>query len=223
VRRRPLSAVAVAAVLTAACADDGSAADERGDQIRAAAVEAGLGGEVVDVLVLAARGATATFQVSYAGPDGTSIVVSQDPPNRRVDVLHAGLVVESQVVRDQVAYRCTLPDGDRPGGELECSRTSGTANAPGAFTPDALAAFTDDLARSLDDLDVTVEERTIADTRARCLVSAPKAGTPLDPEGPGVDTLCVSDEGAQLLVDSAGQRVVAEDYATSVPDGTFDV
>jgi hypothetical protein len=54
-------------------------------------------------------------------------------------------------------------------------------------------------------------------------VTTPKAGTVLDGTGPGTDTLCLSPEGAHLLVDSDGERVVADAYTTDVPDGTFDV
>jgi hypothetical protein len=68
-----------------------------------------------------------------------------------------------------------------------------------------------------------VETRTIAEVPATCLVSVPKAGTPIDGEGPGVDTICLSDDGAQLLVDSAGERVVAAAYRTEVPDRTFEI
>ena len=204
---------------------DGEAelAEDRARQVREAAADAGLEADVAEVLALAARGATATFQVSYPGTEGASLVVSQDSPHRRVDVLQAGLLVQSQVVRDGVAYRCQLPPRGRPGDELDCTRTGGAIESPGAFTDDALTTFTEELAASLDALDLTVDERTIAGTRARCLVTAPKAGAQLDPEGPGVDTICLSDEGAQLLVDRGGERVVADDYTTTVPGGTFDV
>ena len=35
-------------------------------------------------------------------------------------------------------------------------------------------------------------------------------------------TICLSDEGAQLLVDTGGDRLAATSYTTKVPDGTFD-
>lgn len=216
-------AIGVAVVAVRGDDDDAALAVDRARQVRQAATAAGLDADVAEVLALAARGATATFQVSYPGTDGTSLVVSQDPPNRRVDVLQAGLVVQSQVVRDGVAYRCQLPTRGRPGDELDCTRTGGAIESPGAFTEDALRTFTEELAASLDALDLTVEERTIAGAPASCLVTAPKAGTVLDPAGPGVDTICLSEEGAQLLVDRGGERVVADDYSTAVPDGTFDV
>jgi hypothetical protein len=230
--RRPLllaagvalvAAIGVAIVSVGGGDGEAELAADRARQVREAATDAGLDADVAEVLALAARGATATFQVSYPGTDGTSLVVSQDPPNRRVDVLQEGLLVQSQVVRDGVAYRCQLPPRGRPGDDLDCTRTSGAVESPGAFSQEALTTFTEELAASRDALELTVEERTIAGTRARCLVTAPKAGTPLDPEGPGVDTICLSDEGAQLLVDRGGERVVADDHSSTVPSGIFDV
>jgi hypothetical protein len=204
-----------------ACGGDDTAADTRADQVRAAAEDAGLPDDVVDVLVLAARGADGVFQVTYPGEDGTALVVSQNPPNRRIDVVAGDQVVQSRVFRGGVGYECQ-PPADEPTGALECSRAQGALDAPGAFTADALDAFTDDLAGSGDEVDLSVERRTIAEVDATCLVAVPKAG-PADGTGPGVETLCLSDEGGQLLVDVGGERLVADAYTTDVPDGTFEI
>lgn len=210
--------------MAASCSGgDDSVTRDRADQARQAARDAGLSAEVADVLALAATGATATFQVTYEGVDGAAITVSQQPPNRRVDALTAGLIVQSQVVRDGVGYTCELPEGGQPGDPLDCDRTQGAIPAQGAFTDEALATFTEQLAGALDAFDLTVETRTIADVSATCLVSAPKAGTPIDGSTPGVDTICLSEDGVQLLVDSASERVVAASYTTEVPEGTFDI
>jgi hypothetical protein len=203
----------------AACGGDDGAGDRRADQVRDAAEEAGLPDDVVDVLVLAARGVGATFQVTYPGEEGTSVVISQDPPNRRVDVVAGERIVQSQVVRGGVGYRCAPPE-DEPSGDLECRRSRGALDGPGSFTEEALDTFTEELAASSGDLELTVERRTIADADASCLVATPKAG-PTDGTGPGVETICLSDEGAQLLVDAAGERLVASGYTTDVPEGTF--
>lgn len=218
-----LAAVTLGLVVAACGGDDDGVTAQREEQIRDAAREAGLAGDVADLLALAARGTTARFQVTYEGTGGAALVVSQDPPNHRVDVLTAGLVVESQVVRKGVAYRCQLPADGRPGDDLDCRRTDGALEVPGAFTDAALATFTDEMLASAGDFDLTVEERTVADVEATCLVAAPKAGTTLTGSGPNVDTICLSGEGAQLLVDAGGQRVVATAYSTEVPEGTFDV
>lgn len=224
--RRPLALVLVAgagSIALGACGGDDDVGEDRAQQVREAALEAGLPEDVADVLALAARGATATFQLTYPGEDGAEIVVSQDPPNRRVDVLDAGLIVRSQVVRGEVSYTCVVPEGGRPGDDLECERSSGAVPASGTFTAEALEDFAVDLADSRDAMDFTVESREVAGVDATCLVTAPVAGTPIDGEGPGVDTICLAPDGAQLLVDAGGERVVAESYRTSVPAGTFDV
>jgi hypothetical protein len=224
VRRRllaPCAAVGVAMVVGAACGDDADPGEERAEQVRAAGEAAGLPDEVVEVLVLAAEGTDATFQITYAGSGGAALVVSQDPPNRRVDVVSGETVVESRVVRDGTGYLCTPPP-DEPDGPLACSREEGALEAPGAFTAEALDAFREDLASSLPDLDLSVEAREVAGVAATCLIATPVAG-PTDGSGPSVETLCLSPEGGQLLVDAGGERVVAEAYSTDVPDGTFDV
>ena len=94
---------------------------------------------------------------------------------------------------------------------------------PGAFTEEALGDFAEQLAGQTDAFALTVEERTIAQVDATCLITEPKPGTVIDPSGPGAETICLSAEGAQLLVDAAGDRFVAESYSTEVPDGTFEV
>jgi len=227
--RHPLLTAVVGAVVglatLASCGGDdgGRVGEERADQVRQAALDAGLPDDVAEVLALAARGATATFQVTYQGAEGATITVSQQPPNRRVDAVQAGRIVQSQVVRDGVGYKCEPAEEGQSGDALDCRRTQGAIPAQGAFTDEALATFTAELAGALDTLDLSVETRTIADVPATCLVSAPKAGTPIGGEGPGVDTICLSESGAQLLVDSAGERVVAATYRTDVPDGTFDI
>ena len=208
-------------VAMAACGGNDDVGAERAAQVREAATEAGLPDDVVDVIVLAAEGTDATFQITYEGTGGAALVVSQDPPNRRVDVVAGEAVVESRVFRDGIGYRCTPPSTD-PTGPLECQRSEGALEAPGAFTEAALDAFSRDLAESVDDLELSVERRDLAGVTATCLVAAPKAG-PTDGTGAGVETLCLSPEGGQLLVDAAGERVVARTYATDVPDGTFDV
>lgn len=225
-RAGALVALVVALAASGACGDDSEGdalGDERADQVRTAALESGLPEGVADVLALAARGTTATYRVSYPGTEGAAIVVSQEPPNHRIDIVAGEVVVESRVVRDGISYRCTLDGEPAVGTPLDCQRQGSAVDAPGAFTDEALDELARSLADSTDRFDLNVEDRTIADTSATCLVTAPKAGTPIDGEGPGVDTMCLSPEGAQLLTDSGGERVVADTYSTEVPEGTFEV
>lgn len=223
-RRPALAVVLLVGTALVACGDDGDDGPQQADQLRAAAVEAGLSEEVADVFALAARASTSTFQVTYAGDDGARLVVSQAPPDRRVDVIQADVVVSSRVLHQGVAYRCEpdTADGADPG-DLTCQRAAGALEAVGTFTDDALRAFIDQVAASKDGLTITVDIRTIADAEATCITTTPKAGTELDGTGPGTEVLCLSAEGAQLLVDHGGERLVADRYSTTVPDGTFEV
>lgn len=210
---RPVIVLSLVAAVLTACGGREDASDARADQVREAAEDAGLPDDVVDVLALAARGAGGTFQVTYPGTEGTAVVISQEPPDRRVDVVAGERIVRSQVVRGGVGYRCE-PPADDPRGELACRRAQSALDVPGTFSEEALETFAEELAASQDDLELTVESRTIAETDATCLVAVPDTGR--------TETICVSDEGAQLLVDAAGERLEASAYATEVPEGTFD-
>jgi hypothetical protein len=225
--RTGLVPVALAVALaTAGCGDDGpTVAEQRVAQIREAAAAARLPDDVADVLALAATGTTSTFRITFAGDNGSTIVVAQAPPDRRVDIVVGSAIVESRVLRDGVGYACTVPPTTvaGPGGDLECDRRAGDLRTDGVFTTEALEDFVANLAASIDDVDLAVEHRTIAQADATCLISTPKAGTSLTGTEPTAETICLSPEGAQLLVDAGGHRVKATDYATDVPDGTFDV
>src|SRR3546814_16036247 len=146
-----------------ACGGDEGTAElgsDRADQVREAAIEAGLEPEVADVLALAARGTTATFRATYNGSDGASVVVSQAPPDHRFDVVVGDRVVESRVIRDGITYRCTPPDDSEEGADLDCSRSTAAVEPAGVFTQEALAEFTDSLAASRDRFDTPGEDRT---------------------------------------------------------------
>lgn len=229
-RRLPLlprlAAVALSLVMaTAACGGgdgDGDVGEERADQVRIAATEAGLSEAVADALALAARADDATFQVEYPGTDGARVVVSQSPPNRRVDVVQGDVVISSRVLRGDTAYACETKEGAKPG-TLTCTRAAGALDAPGTFTIEALKDFADAVAASKDRLEVHVQERQVAGIQATCIVATPKEGTELDGSDPGTSELCLSPEGAQLLRDQGQERVVADEYRTEVPKGTFDV
>lgn len=216
---RPLAAAVVAVAVATGCGGDGNddIGHQRADQVRRAAAEAGLPDDVQDVLARAARATTATFQVTYDGEDGTTLVYSQDPPDVRVDTIQAGVVVESAIERDGATYTCA----PGPGQELRCDRVEGEAARGGLFDVRSLEALTAALAGSLDSFDVEVTERDLAGVTARCLVATKRPGAPA--ELGDVGTFCVSDEGVQLLVETRGERLEARRYSDEVPEGTFDI
>src|SRR3546814_17601158 len=91
-----------------ACGGDEGTAElgsDRADQVREAAIEAGLEPEVADVLALAARGTTATFRATYNGSDGASVVVSPAPPDHRFDAVVGDRAVERRGIRRPEASR----------------------------------------------------------------------------------------------------------------------
>ena len=189
-----------------ACGDDGSASDAREDQVREAAEEAGLPDEVVDVLELAARGVDGTFQVTYAGRGrhlAGDLAGAAQPAHRRGGRRAAGR--EPGVPRRRRlplrTTRRTIPPArsSAPRAESALGR-SGAVHRGGDGgvhrRPDRVARRARPVRGDAD--------RSPTSTPT-CLVAAPKPG-PTDGTGPDVETICLSDEGAQLLVDAAGDR-----------------
>lgn len=205
-------------VLAAACGDDDGAGDERADQVRAAALDAGLDEPVADFLALAARGQTATYQVTYPGPDqGSELVVANDPPNRRVDVLADERIVEVRLVLDGEAFRCAR-SSEADG--LSCERTDAVVEAPGLFEERALAEFTESLRDRSDDFTFRIETVPIAGVESTCLVTEVRDDR-VSSEVGSAGTLCVSAEGALLKVDRDDETLEAREYTTDVPERTF--
>lgn len=203
----------------AGCGDDGGVADERSEQVREAAEDAGLDDDVADFLALAARGATATYQATYPGPDeGTSIVVANRPPDRRVDVVEDEVVLQVQLALDGEAVTCSRDDDAEA--IVSCERTDAIVEPPGLFGASAMTSLTDALTDRTDDFDFTLESSAIAGVEARCLVTNLRAGRER-PELAESGTICVSPEGALLRVAQGDEVLEATDYTTEIPDNTF--
>lgn len=218
---RHLVALVLALAVLAACGGDGDdVGDQRADQARQAAVDAGLDDDVADFLALAARGATSEHQVTYPGPStGTQLVVANRPPDRRVDLVADGEVREIRLVLDGEAFTCVR---DPSTSEFEpCERVDAIVEPPGAFDPDAIASLVESLRQRIDDFAFEIETRPIAGVEAICLVTRILAGRERPELGDGA-TLCVSPEGVLLFVDQAGEQLEASDYATAVAEGTFE-
>ena len=216
------SAVALAvtvALLVGACGGDGSPGDRRAEQARAAALDAGLSDEVADFLALAARGATATYQATYPGADdGTTLVVANRPPDRRVDVLRGDDVVEVRLVVEGEALEC-LPD-ERSGHIESCTRTDALVEPPGLFRREALERLAESLADRRDDFEFRVVDERVAGADARCLLTVRKEGRRRSDLGRRGE-ICVSPDGVLLRVEQAGEVLEATEYTTEIPAGTF--
>lgn len=217
--RHLLAACALAAVAAVGCADGGDepteTAEQRAQQAESAALEAGLDDDVAEFLGLLARGDTATYRVRFPGPEeGTELVVRNRPPDRRVDVIADGEVLEVRQVVDGEAFTCT-PEED---GGFACDRTDALVDPPGVFRSGALSRLRDGLASRIEDFTFAVEEREVAGAEVRCLVTERRAGRD-DPELGESGVICASPEGAVLLVDQGEERVEALGYGTDVdPD-----
>jgi len=180
--------------------------------VRAAAVEAGLDADVADFLALLARGDTATYRVRFPGPaEGTELVVRSRPPDRRVDVLADGEVVEVRQVVDGEAFSCAPEEA----GGFACERTDALVEPPGVFGGGALDRFAEGLAERRRDFTFAVEDRRVAGVEARCLVTRRRPGRD-DPELGDAGTICASPQGAVLLVDQGSERIEATAYGTEV-------
>lgn len=193
--------------------------DERAEQFRAAAVEAGLDDDVADFLALAGRGATATYQATYPGPEeGTELVVANQPPDRRIDVLADDRIVEVRLVLDGEAFSC--PRDEATDAIESCERTDALVEGPGMLDENAVTTLTDSLADRRADFDFEVRTEAIAGVEANCLVTRLRDGRD-DPQLGSGGTLCVSDEGVLLRVEQGEESLEATDYSTEIPDNTF--
>jgi hypothetical protein len=174
--------------------------------VRDAANDAGFDDEVADLLADAAAAVDATFSVTYAVEGGT-VVVTQRPPDRRVETTSADGTVDVVVTVDGTTSACTDPPGDDDA--VQCD-VLGTPPPTGVFDDAAVAEFTDALVDSAATFDLAVEEDELVGTPARCLVTEPPSAR-----------LCIADTGAILLVERPAGTLRATAYTTDVADDAF--
>jgi hypothetical protein len=215
-------AVATAALALAGCGDDGpSEAEQRAEQLEGAAAEAGLPDDVADLLADAARGVDGTYRVTYeladeSGGPPQRLTIVQAPPNRRFDVDRADGPDTATIGTAAGTQQCERPDDDQP---YTCELVAG-ATLSGVFSEQQVAELTDALTEAAPSYDFAVEDRTIAGVEARCLVATRRREVE-DPSLGEAATLCLSPEGAQLLVDSPSGTIRAVEYSPEVADDAF--
>lgn len=176
-----------------------------------AAREAGLDDDVVDLLADAAR-ADGTYRVAY-DLEGQQLVVTQRPPDRRIDTVAEDGTVDAVVTVAGTTHACTRPAN----AEWRCEEL-GRAPDEGVFTPDAVAELAGALASSAGDYDLSIEERTVAGAVARCLVAQPST-----PAAGAEGTFCIADSGAVLLVERPAGTIRATEYASEVEADAFEL
>ncbi|MDQ1402508.1 MAG: hypothetical protein QOG03_824 [Actinomycetota bacterium] len=209
----PAVAVVVAVVVIQTGSHHPSAIEKtartRAAQAREVARRAGLPVEVQDLLARAAGAVGHRFTVTYRTGDGTTATLIQLPPSKRVDEASgtgADQIVRTLIVNGDGSFSCA-----RRVGRWSCERATDAPVTVGAFTPDEIKATVERLSSQRDAYRFDVTHRRVAGAEATCLVSSPRHPQPNAPTG----TLCISNEGAPLLVDGAAGRVEATAYKPS--------
>lgn len=183
------------------------AAATRARQARQVAKKAGLPTAVQDLLARAAGAVGQRFTVTYrTGPDTTATLI-QRPPSKRVDETVGqgdAAVTRSLIVNDTGSFSCL-----RQAGRWTCRRATTAPADIGAFTPDEIKATVDRLVSQRAQFRFAVTRRRLAGADATCLVTTERHPT----AQPATGRLCISPEGAPLLVDGAGGHIEAIAYA----------
>jgi len=92
----------------------------------------------------------------------------------------------------------------------------------GPFSLDDLSSTVNTLSASKETYDFRLDHRRIAGVRALCLVTTRKPALPPDPAAAPRAELCLSPEGAPLLIESGtGPSLQATRYSTSADPKSF--
>lgn len=212
--RRWLGLLLLAAL---ACGGGGPSASDQG---RSIAQAAGLSKDVADFFALATSGLQATYRVTLQTKDSSGqplqLTTTQRPPDARFDAFNADGTIDSTIATGGKSYQCTMQANRWDCGELGISAPSGQV-----FGGDAVKSAIDAFRSRADDYDFRIEDRTIANVAARCLVTTRKPGHESDSTLGASATLCLSHEGVILSIDSPSASITATDYTTTIPNDAF--
>jgi hypothetical protein len=216
---RATVAAVLCSVLAACGGGHPSLADTRAAQARSVARDAGLPPAVQDLLADAATSATRTFTVRYKLAVPGSTTITQDPPRRRIDLVlgtGATVVTRSTITNADGTFACT-----RTTGAWTCKKTATRATEFGPLALGDIEQTTADLAAARKSYTFRVESRTVARTRARCLVTELKPGQPPDPTRGERGVLCISPDGVPLVIQGGKTTITATTYMPKVTDAAF--
>jgi hypothetical protein len=204
--------IVVLALVAVSCSQHETAAEktanQRQNQAREVAKKAGLSQPVQDFLAQYATAADNSFTVTYGpSPAGASIVLMQHPPLRRIDVV-VPPVTRSVFVTKAGTFDCVL-DNQTWG----CQTAQQQEGTPGLLAPADIERTAAELKAAQTNYTFSVTKKKVAKTDTRCLVTTPKPNV-----SGGGSTLCLSPEGAVLLVQGTGNPLTAVKYSTSVDD-----
>ncbi|HZQ28510.1 MAG TPA: hypothetical protein VFA94_12495 [Acidimicrobiales bacterium] len=190
-----------------ACGSQPSAVEQvarqRSAQAAQAARDAQLPKDVQDFLARAAGAAGHRYTVTYAGPGNGKTVLTQRPPDRRIDVVAVD-GSESFVHTGGTTYTCTQP----PQGAWTCEKRASVEDPDlSLFTVESLGQTINALAASRHQFRFAVTTRKLAGTTATCLVTTPLAGGQ-------AGELCIAGNGAVLLIDTPQRQLTAVRYSS---------
>jgi hypothetical protein len=216
--RRLLFAVILGAMATTAC---GGHSTTKADQGRSIAEQAGLAPEVASFFALAASGATATYrstvQTTESNGNPLQVTTTERPPDSRFDAFHADGTIDSTIAVGGHSYQCTMAANHWDCGELGVAgSTTGQV-----FSPSVVQGAIDKFRERASDYDFRVEDRQLVGVKARCLITTRKPGHDQDSSLGATATLCLSPEGAILLVETPSGSLTATSYSTTIPDDAF--
>ncbi len=207
---------ALVAVVPVAC---GGGRPSRDAQVASIASAAGLPADVAAFFARAGR-TDGAYQVTYvvttADKKRQQITLTQHPPDRRIDIYSPDGTIDSTFRLHGTSYQCT-----RTADKWQCGRLRDQADHAGLLDDNAAANAVATFRKRAADFDFVIDGRTIAGAAATCLVTTRKSGHD-DPTLGRSATLCLSAEGAQLLVEVPRGRLEATAYRTDLPAGSLD-
>jgi hypothetical protein len=199
----------------------GGASQTKADQGRSIAEQAGLAPNVASFFALAASAANATYRETIETTDATGkpmqVTTTQRPPDSRFDTFNADGTVDSTIAVGGRTYQCTMAANHWDCGELGPSPST---NAQ-VFNPTAVQGAIDRFRERVNDYDFRVEDRPMVGITARCLITTRKPGREQDPSLGASATLCLSPEGAVVLVEVPSGSITATAYTTAIPGDAF--
>lgn len=202
----------------AAC---GGQPQTKADQGKAIAEQAGLAPDVASFFALATAGTTATYRATVQTTDTTGkplqLTTTQRPPDSRFDAFHADNTVDSTITVSGHSYQCTMAANHWDCGDLGVTPTTSAQ----VFNPTIVNSAIGRFRSRANDYDFRTEDRQLAGIKARCLVTTRKPGHDQDSSLGASATLCLSPEGAVVLVDTPSGVVTVTAYTTTIPADAF--
>jgi len=199
----------------------GGHTQSKADQGKAIAEQAGLAPDVASFFALATAGSSATYRATVETTDTTGkplqLTTTQRPPDSRFDAFHADGTVDSTINVSGHSYQCTMAANHWDCGDLGVTPTTSAQ----VFNPTIVQSAIDKFRARANDYDFRTEDRQLVGITTRCLITTRKPGHDQDSSLGASATLCLSPEGAVLLVETPSGSITATSYTTTIPNDAF--